>query len=47
MPRFYEQVKGKLKRFTLKIISPQLPTAELLRGKECTLAIATFSPDTA
>jgi DNA-binding transcriptional LysR family regulator len=47
MPRFYEQVKGKLKRFTLKVISPQLPTVELLREKKCTLAIVGFSPDSA
>ncbi len=47
MPRFYEQVKGKLKRFTLKVISPQLPTVGLLREKKCALAIAAFSPDAA
>lgn len=47
MPRFYEQVKGKLKRFTLKVISPELPTPELLREKKCALAIAAFSPDAA
>lgn len=45
MPCFYEQVKGKLKRFTLKVISPQIPTVELIREKKCTLAIAGFSPD--
>ena len=47
MPRFYEQVKEKLKRFTLKVVSPQLPKAELLREKKCALAIAAFSPDAA
>ena len=47
MPRFYEQVKGKLKRFSLKVISPEIPTVELLREKKCTLAIAGFSPDSA
>lgn len=45
MPLFYEQVKGKLKRFTLKVISPHLPSAELLRDKKCDLAIVGFSPD--
>lgn len=47
MPRFYEQVKGKLKRFSLKVISPEMPTVELLREKKCTLAIVGFSPDSA
>lgn len=47
MPRFYEQVKSKLKRFSLKVISPQIPTVELIREKRCTLAIAAFSPDSA
>lgn len=47
IPRFYEQVRGKLKRFTLKVISPQIPTVELLRDKKCDLAIAGFSPDSA
>jgi DNA-binding transcriptional LysR family regulator len=47
MPRFYEQVKGKLKRFSLNVISPQIPTVELIREKKCTLAIAAFSPDSA
>lgn len=45
MPRFYEQVKKKLKHFTLKVISPQVPTVDLLREKKCTLAIVGFSPD--
>ncbi|MDD9301280.1 MAG: LysR family transcriptional regulator [Desulfobacter sp.] len=45
MPLFYEQVKKKLKRFTLKVISPHLPSAELLRDKKCDLAIVGFSPD--
>jgi DNA-binding transcriptional LysR family regulator len=47
MPRFYEQVKGKLKRFTLRVISPQVPTVELLREKKCDLGIVGFSPDSA
>lgn len=47
LPRFYEQVNGKLKRFTLKVLSPQIPTVELLREKKCTLAIVGFSPDAA
>ncbi len=47
MPRFYAQVKGKLKRFTLKVISPQIPTVELLREKKCDLAIVGFSPNSA
>lgn len=47
MPRFYEQVNGKLKRLNLKVISPQIPTVELLREKKCTLAIAAFSPNAA
>lgn len=45
MPRFYEQVKGKLKRFSLQVISAQLPTVELLRDKKCDLAISGFRPD--
>ena len=45
LPLFYEQVKKKLKHFTLKVISPHLPSAELLRDKKCDLAIAGFSPD--
>jgi len=45
MPRFYEQVKGKLKRFSLQVISAQLPTAELLRENKCDLAISGFRPD--
>lgn len=47
MPRFYEQVKGKLQRFTLKVVSPQIPSAELLREKKCDLAIAGTSPNAA
>lgn len=47
MPSFYGQVKKKLKRFTLKVISPQVPTVELLREKKCDLAIVGFSPDAA
>jgi len=47
MPRFYKQVKEKLKHFTLKVISPQIPTVELLREKKFNLAIVGFSPDSA
>lgn len=47
MPRFYEQVKGKLKRFSLEVISPQVPTVELLREKKCNLGITGFRPDSA
>lgn len=47
IPRFYKQVKGKVKSFTLKVISPQIPTVELIREKKCDLAIAGTSPDAA
>lgn len=47
MPRFYEQVKGQLKRFTLTVVPPNIPTVELLRDETCSLAIAGFSPDAA
>jgi DNA-binding transcriptional LysR family regulator len=47
MPRFYQQVKGKLQRFTLKVVSPQIPSVALLREKKCDLAIAGTSPDAA
>lgn len=47
MPRFYERVKSKLKRFSLEVISPQVPSVELLREKKCDLAIAGFRPDAA
>jgi DNA-binding transcriptional LysR family regulator len=47
MPRFYKQVKRKMKRFSLKVIAPQIPTVELLRDKKCDLAIAGFRPDSA
>lgn len=47
MPRFYAQVKSKLKRFTLRVVAPQVPTLELLREKKCDLAIVGFRPDAA
>lgn len=47
MPRFYGQVKPQLKKFSLKVIAPQVPTVELLREKKCELAIVGFSPDSA
>ena len=47
MPRFYEQVKDKVKRFSLQVISPQVPTFDLLREKKCDLAIVGFRPDAA
>lgn len=47
LPRFYNLAKVKLKRFTLKVISPQIPTVELLREKKCDLAIVGTSPDAA
>ncbi len=47
IPRFYNQAKVKLKRFTIQVVSPQIPTVELLREKKCDLAIVGTSPDTA
>jgi DNA-binding transcriptional LysR family regulator len=47
IPRFYNEVKVKLKRFTLQVVSPQIPTVELLREKKCDLAIVGTSPDAA
>ena len=47
MPRFYQQVRGKVNRFTLRVISPQVPTIELIRDKKCDLAIVGFRPDSA
>lgn len=47
MPPFYRKVKRQLKRFTLNIVSPQIPSVELIREKKCDLAIAGFRPDSA
>lgn len=45
MPHFYEQLKKKLKRITLQVTSPQIPTVELLREQKCDIAIVGFRPD--